>query len=104
MTQAAPRWYVLHVYSGFEQKVAETIRDKAKKQGLEERIHDIMVPKEEVTEIKRGKRISSERNVFPGYVLIKMELSDECWHLVKDTPKVTGFLGSGNKPQAISET
>ncbi|MBU6234987.1 MAG: transcription termination/antitermination protein NusG [Alphaproteobacteria bacterium] len=99
-----PRWYVLHVYSGFEQKVANDIREKAKKQGLEAAIHDILVPKEEVTEIKRGKRISSERNVYPGYVMIKMDMSDDAWHLIKNTPKVTGFLGSGNKPQAISES
>lgn len=98
-----PRWYVLHVYSGFEAKVAEAIRDKAKKQGLEEAIHDIMVPKEEVSEVKRGKRIAVERNVYPGYVMIKMDMSDDAWHLIKNTPKVTGFLGSGNKPQAISE-
>jgi len=100
---AQPRWYVLHVYSGFEAKVAEAIRDKAKKQGLETAIHDIMVPKEEVTEIKRGKRVNTERNVYPGYVMAKVELSDDLWHLIKNTPKVTGFLGSGNKPQAISE-
>ncbi len=99
-----PRWYVLHVYSGFEQKVAADIREKAKKQGLEQAIYEILVPKEEVTEIKRGKRIAVERNVFPGYVMIKMDLSDDCWHLIKNTPKVTGFLGSGNKPQAISES
>jgi transcription termination/antitermination protein NusG len=99
-----PRWYVLHVYSGFEAKVAETIREKAKKQGLEDAIHDIIVPKEQVTEVKRGKRVPVERNVFPGYVMVKMEMSDDAWHLVKNTPKVTGFLGSGNKPQAISET
>ena len=100
---AQPRWYVLHVYSGFEAKVAEAIRDKAQKQGLETAIHDILVPKEEVTEIKRGKRVNTERNVYPGYVMAKVELSDDLWHLIKNTPKVTGFLGSGNKPQAISE-
>jgi transcriptional antiterminator NusG len=103
VTAAQPRWYVLHVYSGFEAKVAEAIRDKAKKQGLEASIHDILVPKEEVTEIKRGKRVAMERNVYPGYVMAKVELSDDLWHLIKNTPKVTGFLGSGNKPQAISE-
>ncbi|HEY8963569.1 MAG TPA: transcription termination/antitermination protein NusG [Alphaproteobacteria bacterium] len=103
MSAVAPRWYVLHVYSGFEAKVAEAIRDKAKKQGLESTIHDILVPKEEVTEIKRGKRVNTERNVYPGYVMAKVELSDDLWHLIKNTPKVTGFLGSGNKPQAISE-
>jgi len=98
------RWYVLHVYSGFEQKVAKDIREKAAKQGLAEAIHEILIPKEEVTELKRGKRVASERNVFPGYVMIKMDLSDDAWHLIKNTAKVTGFLGSGNKPQAISET
>jgi len=99
----AARWYVLHVYSGFEAKVAEAIRDKAQKQGIEDRIEDIMVPTEEVVEIKRGQKVNSERKVFPGYVLAKMDMSDQIWHLVKDTPKVTGFLGGGNKPVPISE-
>lgn len=100
----AARWYVMHVYSGFENKIKEVILERAEKQGLGERFEDIVVPKEEVMEIKRGKRVTSERNVYPGYVLIKMDMSDEAWHLVKDTPKVTGFLGTGNKPQAISES
>lgn len=91
----AARWYVLHVYSGFEAKVAEAIREKAQKQGIEDRIEDIMVPTEEVVEIKRGQKVNSERKVFPGYVLAKMDMSDQIWHLVKDTPKVTGFLGGG---------
>lgn len=99
----AARWYVLHVYSGFEAKVAEAIRDKALKQGIQDRIEDIMVPTEEVVEIKRGQKVNSERKVFPGYVLAKMDMSDQIWHLVKDTPKVTGFLGGGNKPVPISE-
>lgn len=99
----AARWYVLHVYSGFEGKVAEAIRDKAQKQGIESRIEDIMVPTEEVVELKRGQKVNSERKVFPGYVLAKMDMSDEIWHLVKNTPKVTGFLGGGNKPVPISE-
>jgi len=99
----AARWYVLHVYSGFEGKVAEAIRDKAQKQGIEEKIEDILVPTEEVVEIKRGQKVNSERKVFPGYVLAKLDMSDEIWHLVKDTPKVTGFLGGGNKPVPISE-
>lgn len=99
----AARWYVLHVYSGFEAKVAEAIRDKAEKQGIAERIEDIMIPTEEVVEIKRGQKVNSERKVFPGYVLAKMDMSDQIWHLVKDTPKVTGFLGGGNKPVPISE-
>ena len=101
---AKPRWYVLHVYSGFEQKVKDAIMEKAKKQGLEESIHEIMVPKEEVTEIKRGKRVNTERNVFPGYVMIKMELSDDAWHLIKDTPKVTGFVGGATNPPSLPES
>ncbi|HPQ50211.1 MAG: transcription termination/antitermination protein NusG [Alphaproteobacteria bacterium] len=99
----AARWYVLHVYSGFEAKVAESIRDKAKKQGLEERIEDILIPTEEVVEIKRGQRVNTEQKIFPGYVLAKMDLSDDVWHMVKNTPKVTGFLGAGNRPSPVSE-
>lgn len=100
----AKRWYVLHVYSGFEGKVAEAIRDKAKKQGLEDRIEQILVPMEEVVEIKRGQRVNAERKFFPGYVLAQLDMDDNVWHLIKNTPKVSGFLGSGgNKPVPISE-
>lgn len=99
----AMRWYVLHVYSGFENKVAENIRDKAKKKGLEDKVEDIMVPKEEVVEIKRGQKVNTERKVFPGYVLAKIDMNDDVWHMIKDTPKVTGFLGAANKPAPISE-
>jgi transcriptional antiterminator NusG len=99
----ASRWYVLHVYSGFETKVADTIMEKARKQGLEERFEEIMVPTEEVVEVRRGQKVNAERKFFPGYVLIKMDMSDDAWHLVKDTPKVTGFLGGGNRPVPISE-
>lgn len=100
----AKRWYVLHVYSGFENKVAETIKDKARKQGLEEKVEEIMVPTEEIIETKRGQRVAAERKFFPGYVLAKLDLSDEVWHMIKDTPKVTGFLGGGNKPVPISNS
>ena len=100
----AKRWYVLHVYSGFENKVAETIRDKARKQGLEEKVEEIMVPTEEVIETRRGQRVAAERKFFPGYVLAKLDLSDDVWHMIKDTPKVTGFLGGGNKPVPISNS
>lgn len=98
----AARWYVVHVYSGFENRVKETIHEKAEKQGLADAIHEVLVPMEEVVEIKRGQRVNTERKFFPGYVLAKLDLSDEVWHLVKDTPKVTGFLGAGNKPTPIS--
>ncbi|AUN31405.1 antitermination protein NusG [alpha proteobacterium AAP38] len=100
----AMRWYVVHVYSGFEKKVAQAVREKAAQKGLEELFGDILVPTEEVVEVRRGAKINSERKFFPGYVLVKMELTDDTWHLVKNAPKVTGFLGGGGKPQAISET
>jgi transcriptional antiterminator NusG len=98
------RWYVVHVYSGFEKKVAQSIREKAAQKGLEDRFEEILVPTEEVVEVRRGSKINTERKFFPGYVLVKMDLIDETWHLVKNTPKVTGFLGGGGKPQPISES
>lgn len=99
----AMRWYVLHVYSGFENKVAETIMDKAKQLGLEDRVEQVLVPMEEVVEVRRGQKVNAERKFFPGYVLARLDMHDEVWHLVKNTPKVTGFLGAGNKPSPISE-
>lgn len=99
----AARWYVLHVYSGFEDKVSEAIREKAEKKGIAERIEDILVPKQEIAELKRGQRVQVEHKVFPGYVLAKIDMSDDIWHMIKNTPKVTGFLGGGNKPVPISE-
>jgi transcriptional antiterminator NusG len=100
----AHRWYVLHVYSGFEKKVAAAILEGAQKRGIEQSITEVMVPTEEVIEVRRGQKVNAERKFFPGYVLVKMEMNDEAWHLVKNTPKVTGFLGGGNKPSPISET
>jgi transcription termination/antitermination protein NusG len=99
----ASRWYVIHVYSGFEKKVAQAIREQAEQKGLAERFEEILVPTEEVVEVKRGAKVSSERKFFPGYVLIKMDLDDETWHLVKNTAKVTGFLGGRGRPSPISE-
>ena len=99
----AMRWYIIHAHSGFEKKVAQSIREQAAQNGISEKIEEVIVPTEEVVEVRRGKKTSAERKFFPGYVLIKMELSDETWHLVKTTQKVTGFLGGGGKPQAISE-
>jgi len=99
----AMRWYVLHVYSGFEKKVAESIRDQARQKGMEDRFEEVLVPTEEVLEMRRGQKVNAERKFFPGYVLLKMDLDDETWHLVKDTPKVTGFLGSRGKPAPITE-
>ena len=97
------RWYIVHAYSNFEKKVAESIREQSKQRGLEELFEQVLVPTEDVVEIRRGRKVNSERKFFPGYVLVKMELSDEAYHLIKNTPKVTGFLGAENKPMPISE-
>lgn len=108
--QAAPsassgkaRWYIVHAYSNFEGKVAEAIREQAQRRGLEDHFEDIQVPTEEVTEVVRGAKKVRQHRHFPGYVLVKMVMSDEAYHLVKNTPKVTGFLGQQNKPQPVSE-
>ena len=100
------KWYVIHVYSGFEKKVAESIREQSKQKGLADKFEEVLVPTEEVVEVKRGAKVNAERKFFPGYVLVKMDLTDETWHLVKNTPKVTGFLGGGGRgrPVPISET
>ena len=95
------KWYIVHAYSNFEKKVAEQLREQAKQQGLEDAFSEILVPTEDVVEIRRGRKVNSERKFFPGYVLVKMELTDDAYHLVKDTPKVTGFLGARNKPQPV---
>ena len=99
----AKRWYVIHAYSNFEKKVAESIREQAKQRGLSDLFDEILVPIEKVTEVRRGKKVDAERKFFPGYVLAKMDMTDEAFHLIKNTPKVTGFLGADNKPMAISE-
>ncbi len=99
----AARWYVIHVYSGFEKKVAEAIREQAEQQHLDDLVLDVLVPTEEVVELRRGRRVNSERKLIPGYVLVKMELTDESWHMVQNTPKVTGFLGAKGKPAPISD-
>ena len=100
----AKRWYVLHVYSGFEKKIATQIKEQAELKGLSDAIGDIVVPVEEVTEIRRAQKVNTERKFFPGYVLINMDMSDDAWHLVKDVPKVTGFLGSKTRPSPIPDS
>ena len=97
------RWYIIHAYSGFENKVRDQILADASRMGLEGLVESVEVPTEKVTEVRRGKKVQSERKFFPGYVLAKLEMSDQVYHLVKNTPKVTGFLGFSGKPQPISE-
>ncbi len=99
----AMRWYIIHVYSGFERKVEQAIREQAQIKGLADRFEEVMVPSEEVIEMRRGQKVTSDRKFFPGYVLVKVDLDDESWHLVKNTPKVTGFLGGGGRPVPISD-
>ena len=99
----AMRWYIVHAYSNFERKVAESIKERAESAGLGDQFEEVLVPMEEVVEMRRGRKVASERKFFPGYVLVKMELNDESYHLIKDTPKVTGFLGTENKPIPITE-
>ena len=97
------RWYIIHAYSGFENKVREAIQAEAHRMGLDRFVEQIEVPTETVTEIKRGKKVQSERKFMPGYVLALLEMNDQVYHLVKNTPKVTGFLGPGGKPQPIPD-
>jgi transcriptional antiterminator NusG len=97
------RWYIIHVYSGFERKVKDAIREQAEQKGLGHLFEDILVPMEEVVEIRRGKKVNAERKFFPGYVLVKMVLNDETWSLVRNVAKVTGFLGGGGRPQPVPD-
>ena len=97
------RWYIVHAYSNFENKVAQSIKDQAAQRDLSDRFEEVLVPTENVVEVRRGKKVQAERKFFPGYVLVKCDLTDEVFHLIKNTPKVTGFLGADKKPMAIPE-
>lgn len=102
--EAAPakRWYIIHTYSGFEQKVADSLRSRAQAFGFENRIGQILIPTEEVVELRGGKKVTSKRLLYPGYVLVEMEMDDDLWHAVKNTPRVTGFVGGGTRPVPLS--
>jgi transcriptional antiterminator NusG len=102
-THMDKRWYIVQAYSNFERKVADSIREQVKQRHLEPLFDEIMVPTEKVVEVRRGRKVDAERKFFPGYVLVKMDLTDDAYHLIKNTPKVTGFLGADNKPMPISE-
>jgi transcription termination/antitermination protein NusG len=97
------RWYIVHAYSNFEKKVAESIREQAAQRGLSDKFEEILVPTEHVVEVRKGRKVNSERKFFPGYVLVKCDLTDDIYHLIKNTPKVTGFLGADKKPMPISD-
>ncbi|MCW5696491.1 MAG: transcription termination/antitermination protein NusG [Bauldia sp.] len=97
------RWYIVHAYSNFERKVADSIRERAQGAGLADLFDEILVPTEKVVEVRRGRKVDAERKFFPGYVLVKMAMTDEAYHLIKNTPKVTGFLGADSKPVPITE-
>lgn len=99
----AKRWYIVHAYTNFERKVADAIKERAKAAGLQDLFDEVMVPTEEVVEVKRGRKVQAERKFLPGYVLVKMQMTDAAFVLIKNTPKVTGFLGADNKPIAISD-
>ena len=96
------RWYVLHAYSGYEKKVGDSIIDQAEKLGISDQIEEVSVPTQNIVEVKRGVRVNTERKIFPGYILIKMNLSDDTWHIIKNTPKLSGFLGNKGQPIPIS--
>lgn len=102
-TSLEKRWYIVHAYSNFEKKVADSIREQAQSRGLADKFEEILVPTEKVVEVRRGRKIDAERKFYPGYVLVKCELTDDVYHLIKNTPKVTGFLGADKKPIPISE-
>ena len=100
----AKKWYVVHVFSGSEKKVCQNIEEQIVTKNMESLIEEVLLPTEEVVEIRRGAKVQTEKKFFPGYILIKMEMTDETWHLIKGQPKVTGFLGTKGKPVPISET
>lgn len=97
-------WYIIHTYSGFEQKVADSLRSRAQAFGFSHKIGQILIPTEEVVEVRSGKRVTSKRMMYPGYVLVEMDMDDDLWHAVKNTPRVTGFVGGGNTPVPLSAT
>jgi len=100
----AKHWYVVQVYSNFEDKVEAALRENIERAGLSDKFGEILVPREEVVELRDGQKVTSQRKFFPGYVLVEMEMNDETWHVVKDTPQVSGFLGSGNKPRPMPKS
>ena len=102
--ESSKQWYILHTYSGFEQKVADSLRSRAEAYGYSDKIGQVLIPTEEVVELRGGRKVTSKRLLYPGYVLVEIEMSDDLWHAVKNTPRVTGFVGGGNSPVPLSAT
>ncbi|MGE5646376.1 MAG: transcription termination/antitermination protein NusG [Acidobacteriota bacterium] len=98
------KWYIIHTYSGFENKVADSLKSRAQAFGFADQIGQVLIPTEEVVEVRNGKKVTSKRLMYPGYVLVEMEMNDDLWHAVKNTPRVTGFVGGGNTPVPLSAT
>ena len=104
MTEIATKsWYIVHTYSGFENKVKESLEERVKAYGLQEKVGDVLIPTEDVVEMRAGKKVVTSKRFFPGYILVEMEMTDDAWHVVKNTPKVTGFVGAGAKPTPLSK-
>ncbi len=104
LADSSKQWFIIHTYSGFEQKVADSLRGRAQAFGFADKIGQILIPTEEVIEVRAGKKVTSKRLMYPGYVLVEMEMNDDLWHAVKSTPRVTGFVGGGNSPVPLSAT
>jgi transcriptional antiterminator NusG len=104
MDDSGKQWYIIHTYSGFENKVADSLKSRAQAFGFADKIGQILIPTEEVVEVRGGKKVTSKRLMYPGYVLVEMEMNDDLWHAVKNTPRVTGFVGGGNTPVPLSAT
>jgi len=103
MSDSGKQWYIVHTYSGFERKVAESLADRAKAYGLTDDIGEILVPSEDVIEMRGGRKIVTTKRILPGYILVEMHMTDNAWHVVKNTPKVTGFVGPGSKPHPLTK-
>jgi transcriptional antiterminator NusG len=103
-TKPARKWYIVHTYSGFEERVKETLKQRAEALGMGDKFGEIRIPTETIVELRNGKKRETQRKFFPGYILVEMEMSDESWHVVKNTPKVTGFVGTGRNPTPLTQT
>src|SRR5262252_4516509 len=100
---ATKNWYIVHTYSGFENKVKESLEERVKAYGLQDKVGEILIPTEDVVEMRAGKKVVTSKRFFPGYILVEMDMTDDAWHVVKNTPKVTGFVGAGAKPTPLSK-